>query len=713
MKASRAFAAAALLALAARAANPLGQVLSLLQDLSQKLHKEGEVEEKTFKEFSEWCKDAATNKKFEIRTATSEKEKLEATINKAAGAAEVAVTRISELASDLAAGDAELKNATAIREKEASDFVASDAELVEVIGTLGRAISLLEREMAKKPGAFAQLTASAGGNLVKTLSLIVDAASFDSADKKRLMGFVQQDQGEDADTADLGAPAAAVYQSKSGSIIDVLEDLKEKAEEQLGELRKAESSAKHNYNMLKQSLDDQANADKKDMAEAKGAKASAEETKAHAEGDLEVNTKALADARAALDVAERNCGQAAEDHEASVQSRAEELKAVSDAIAVLQNTSGGAAERTYSFLQVRADAAGAAGASALRTRADLRNFEVVSLLRRLAKQHHSVALSQLASQVGAVLKFGSGAGEDPFAKVKALISGLIERLESESRSEATEKSYCDDELAKTASKKEELSADASALAAKIDKAASTSATLKAEVQELQASLASLAKEQAELDELRRDTHAAYVAAKADMEQGLAGVRQALSVLREYYGPGSDAAAALVQGGSDIADAMRQPEVPAYHAKAAGSGSSVIGLLEVVESDFATGLAKEETQEADAAAEYEKVTQTNKVTTAMKQQDVTYKTKEAKAQDRTRAELTSDAATTDAELSAVLDYNEKLRGRCIAKPETYEQRKARRMAEIDGLKEALSILESEASLVQGKKRGHRQRFLGAR
>jgi len=47
----------------------------------------------------------------------------------------------------------------------------------------------------------------------------------------------------------------------------------------------------------------------------------------------------------------------------------------------------------------------------------------------------------------------------------------------------------------------------------------------------------------------------------------------------------------------------------------------------------------------------------------------------------------------------MDYYGELKDRCIAKPETYEERSGRRQAEIEGLKDALSILENETALVQ--------------
>merc|ERR1719217_930625 len=158
--------------------------------------------------------------------------------------------------------------------------------------------------------------------------------------------------------------------------------------------------------------------------------------------------------------------------------------------------------------------------------------------------------------------------------------------------------------------------------------------------------------------------------------------------------------------------MRQPAMPKKHSKSGSAGGSIIDILEVVESDFAKNLAVEESQEADAVAEYEKTTQENKVTKTIKEQDVKYKTQEFKGLDKDVAELSSDRETSNTELSAVMEYDGKIKERCIAKPETYEERKKRREAEIDGLKEALSILNGQA-LVQRKKRGyHAHSFLQA-
>merc|ERR1719160_1557323 len=151
-------------------------------------------------------------------------------------------------------------------------------------------------------------------------------------------------------------------------------------------------------------------------------------------------------------------------------------------------------------------------------------------------------------------------------------------------------------------------------------------------------------------------------------------------------------------------------MPKKHSKSGGAGGSIIDILEVCESDLTKNLADEETEEADAVAVYEKTTQDNKLATTEKSQGVKYKTKEHKGLDKSISELSADRDNTNTELTAVLDYYAKIKDRCIAKPETYEERKARREAEINGLKEALSILENETAFMQRGKRSLRHSHL---
>jgi len=664
--------------------NPLGKVYELMGALQAKIVKEGEAEAKAFKEFFSWCDDASQNLNNEIKTGKTSQEKLEAKIGELTSSIDVCDSEVEKLAEAISANDGELAAASGIRAKQAASFAASETELVATVDTLDRAVSIVSTEMAKNPAALAQIDTSSMSSLVHSLSLVVDAAAFSSMDRSKIMALVQAKQTDE--DAELGAPAAKSYSSQSGGIVDVLEDLKEKAEGELAEARKAESSAKHNFGMMKQSLEDQLAADNKDLSEQKSAKAAAAEGKAGAEGDLATTIKDLKNAEAGLATANGDCMTTAADHEATVAARNEELKVIATAEKILKDSTSGAVGQSYSFLQIA-------------TRADLANSEVITMVKNLARDQHSAALAQLASRLSVVMKYGSRDGADVFGKVKGLISDMIAKLTKEAESEAGEKAYCDEQMAKTEAKKVELEGDVAKLTSKIDQAASQSAARKGEVKQLQGELAALAKQQAEMDSIRRESNANFKTAQSELTEGLTGVRGALSMLRDYYG---GAAASMIQNGASLGAFMQQPAAPQQHAASGGAGGSIISILEVCESDFATNLAKEETEESDAASEYESTTQENKVSKSMKEQDVKYKGAEAVGLDKTISELSGDRETSNTELAAVMEYYGQIKERCIAKPETYEDRKARREAEIKGLKDALSILENEAAFLQRKR-----------
>merc|ERR1712014_107550 len=104
-------------------------------------------------------------------------------------------------------------------------------------------------------------------------------------------------------------------------------------------------------------------------------------------------------------------------------------------------------------------------------------------------------------------------------------------------------------------------------------------------------------------------------------------------------------------------------------------------------------------EANAKAAYDQETKDNDIEKVTKEKDVEYKTKERVGLDKSISEASSDRAGVQTEYDAVQEYLQKLQDMCIAKPDTYAERKARRDSELAGLKQALEILAGEASLLQ--------------
>jgi len=636
--------------------SPIGKVIEMISDLQAKVIAEGEEVQKTYEEFSEWCEERSKEVMFEIKTGKGQVESLKATIEKEGANIQTQTSAIEELAGEIATDEADLAAATKIRAKENADFSAQETDLVETIDTLERAIGIIEKEMA---GGASMMQLKQSGSVVQALSAMVSAESISSIDGKKLTALVQSSSNSDDD--DAGAPAAATFESSSGGISGVLNDLLDKANTELEGARAKEQSDLQNYEMLKGSLTDQIKFANKELEEAKKSKAGSEETKATAEGDLGVTSADLAEDLSTLGSLHHDCMTKANEFETETKSRGEELKALATAKKIVIEATSLA---QTSFLQIS-------------TRSDLVSFEAVRYIRDLGKKQHSTALAQLASRMASTIRFGGSNKEDIFGKIKGLITDMITKMEAEAEADATEKAFCDKELAETNAKKDDKTGEIEKLTAKIDKMTSKSKILKGAVATLQAELGELTKSQAEMDKLRAEEKADFTASEAELSKGLAGIQKALKVLNDYYSKAAD------------------------HGSAGGSSTGIIGLLEVCESDFSKELAEITEAEDSAAHAYEAETKENEITKVMKDQDVKFKTKEAAGLDKSVSEYTSDRTGVETELGAVNEYLKELEGRCTAKAESYGDRKARREAEIAGLKEAQTILENETALIQTK------------
>merc|ERR1719160_1946799 len=125
-----------------------------------------------------------------------------------------------------------------------------------------------------------------------------------------------------------------------------------------------------------------------------------------------------------------------------------------------------------------------------------------------------------------------------------------------------------------------------------------------------------------MDAIRAEERTTFQANKKEMEEGIKGIKMALKVLREYYAKDDKA-----------------------HSSADGAGSGIVGMLEVVESDFTKGLAEMTATEQASQSDYDRESSKNEITKATKESSVKYKTKEFKGLDKAVSEASSDRSTT--------------------------------------------------------------------
>jgi cell division septum initiation protein DivIVA len=282
------------------------------------------------------------------------------------------------------------------------------------------------------------------------------------------------------------------------------------------------------------------------------------------------------------------------------------------------------------------------------------------------------------------------AAADPFAKVKKMIKDLITRLMEEASEESDHKAWCDAELSTNEQVRKEKTDMVEKLHAEIDELKAKIAKLKEEIADLTEEVAALVAAMAEATTLRSAEKSKNEATIADAKAGQEAVAQALTVLKEFYA-GAGEATALVQGKSG----QPIPEIfdSAYKGMQAEAGG-VVGMLEVIESDFARLEAETAAAEETAQKEYETFMADSKADKAAKKKEI--EDKGYKLQDEQQALIVASESLEgyQTELDAALVYFDKLKPSCIEVGVSYDDRVARRKEEIASLQEALEILNGQ-------------------
>jgi len=627
--------------------SPVQKVVELLDELKAKVQGDLSAEETMMEEYSEYCDAEANKREDAITSAARTLSDLSAVIEESSASIDSLSEEVDELTSKISASESDLEDATKLRQQDSAAVEASEKELTETVDSLSRALIVLKRGQT-----FLQHkdTQEEIAKLVTVLATISDAAWVPEQDRPRLQEFLQS---AEEDGATQPQATVSAYESQGGGILDTLEDIKAKAEESLSTLRKKEMESSHEYEMLKMSLDTKIADMKARLRDATAQRQRNEEAKAEAAEEVASVKKSKAADELFLKDLKRACAEKADQWTARQKSAAEEMAAVEKAKDIL--TSG-----VKVFLQVRKHL----------PRDDPQRREqlvrVISRLDRAPKGTGDFSFSQLLLE----------AKQDPFAKVRDLIESMIDKLMKAAAEEAEAKAFCDTEMAKSKSRSKKLTSTVEMHAVRIEKAEARKAKLHQAINILEAEVSEIDKSQEEGTKLRQEEHEKFVKASADYEQSSEAVADAIMTLQQYYSKG--------------AFAQRQPD---FGGAKTDIGTTIISMLEVAESDLNTLLAEAKAEESAAMDEFDQQSQQNKVSKAAKLTEAKEKKSEATQVEMNLLNYKEDYASTLKEVDAVHAYIDKLKPQCETKVMTYEERKAKREAEIGGLKEALTILEA--------------------
>jgi hypothetical protein len=638
--------------------SPVQKVIELLDQLKGKVEADLAAEATAMEEYSSWCDTEISDKGYAIKTATREIADHNAAISDAEATISAKTAEIGELGSTIAAKGGELADAGKVYAGEKKSFEESEKELVGTVDELAGGII-----QVKKGASFVQVKKSLKP-VADVLAKIIEASGVEGARKRALGAFLQSHENDDLS---LNAPQANVedYSSHSGGIVETLEDMKAKAEDQLSTARKGAMESKYNYDMVKMSLEQEIKNLKAQLASATAAKAATTEALGKAKGDLAGVQNSKAADEEYLSATKMQCESTASAWALRQKDAAGETAAIEKAKEIL-------ASGVKAFIQTSVKARTVDEDDMVAARRE----RLAAALNKLGGKFHSFALAQLAHR----------ATVDPFAKIKAMINEMVEKLLQEANEEASHKAFCDEELSKSRASQAEKSSKLDKYSARADTATTTIAELEEAIKGLQAEVAEIDAGQGEAAKIRTEEHEDYLKASKDFKDSAEAVAAATQVLKSYYEGGS-----FIQVAAKTASKSKQPS---FGGASSDVGGTIISVLEVAESDFTKLLAEADTDEESAAAAFAKLSDENKVTKATKETEVKGKQSEIRSLSVNLQNYNEDKASVGEELDAVLSYLDKLKPECEVTAMSYEEKVARREAEIAGLKEALGILEGQ-------------------
>jgi len=650
---------------ASTSVTPIQKVLTMMEDMKAKGVKSKADEEIRFSTFSQWCSDTSATRKTAIEEGAATIEKLDADIATAASDIAEASKDLAELDEDLGRWNTDKKAATDVRKKERADYDATHADYSDTLDAVERALIAIKnmpQDVAQKSAfiqTFIEKAAKAPLTPPKARHALV-----------ALLATVQN-------PLDVEAPEANAYESHSGGVIKMLEELRVRFRSEKTDLEKEEMTNRAAYQSIMQRLTDQEELANQEVAQKTKLRATRKGDKAEAEGDMTETKRAKAEDEKYLSDLTSLCAKKSADFESRQTLRAGEIEALSKAIEIIGSgaVKGSGEKHLPSLVQTGATFA------QLRSSAPANLQRVASLLAERARMLHSPTLAMIAQK----------AETDPFDKVKKMIKDLIVRLMEEAAGESDHKGFCDTELATNKATRTFKAEAVEELTAEVEKLTATSAKLTSEIADLSEGVSELDKATAKASSERSEEKAKNADTVDDAKQGQTAVAEALSVLREFYAKAAEATALVQQKGP--ADDAPETFDSAYTGQGTSS-TGVIGMLEVIESDFARLESSTEAAEDEAATSYKTFMNDSNEDKALKNTEIEHKSNKKTTTEELLVSSKRSLEQTQTELDAALQYYDKLKPDCVDAGVSYQERVKRREEEMESLQDAYKILAGE-------------------
>jgi len=699
---------------------PVEKVITLLEDLKLEVENEGSAEAATYDQFACFCKDLTATKSQAIIDGRDDIEAFSATISEKTAEKGEKEDELSKRKKDHETVSAELSGTHARYEKGIAEYEAQAADLTKAISSLEGAVRALEDS---KFVSFVEVRSS----VERALSMGVAMGKISEPKKQAVTKMLQAKVD----------PMDPSYQYRSQGIIDTMNELLKEFRDGKTELDTEWAKAERTYKDTIADLEEKLDRNSVAMEGLEGSIDTLAGEIAQARSDLVNADSLLKDDQLYLKDLTQRCEDRAKDWDQRSHTRAQELEALSGALAVLkgdvssldaqvgqrallvqQRTSPAAAKvadapkadvlkaaaplataakaatakvvkisehkAAPAFLQVLSGSQGSSHVAGLRgahgaaMSSQARQDKVASLLVHEGQRLGSTALASLAMHVAG----------DPFAKVKTLIQQLIERLLAESTAEATKKGFCDKEVSKAKEEREFRLADVQKLMVELQ-------SLNLKKDELESEIEVLTGEVAQLrDDLNRTTFDREEERSQNLEtmkgakEGVIAVKQAIAILKSFYKKNS---ASLLQYSPVDEDTDGAGFSGSYSGKQEQS-KGIIGMLEVIASDFDRTSRQTDAAEKKAHEDFVEFDRVSKADISGKETKIALDSEDLKTTENKIEQGLGGLASEQKLLDSALIRLEDLKPTCIDTGMSYADRVQKREEEIAALKHALCILD---------------------
>jgi hypothetical protein len=677
----------------------VNKVVSMLEDLQAQVLAEGEAEAATYNKFACFCKTTQNDKSDAIKTGKDDKESLTADIKKFSKQRDDLDKKIAGLEADIEKAEKKMKAATDKSDAALAVYTTNEADLSAALASLSEAIKVLK---SSKSPSLVQLQSV--GKTMQEAALMADALGLSGSRVNDVATFFLQQGDVPVEMED--------YKFHSSSIIDTLEKLlndfrKEKQDVDADEVKRVQA-----HDMFIQDRTDFVKAQTLAMEQAKGARDGKIEDIGTASQELTTTSAQLLDDMEYLDELNTACSEKAKTWDQRTKLRANELTAITQATGIVKATVvEKTASATIRFAQTGtvlrlADAVVSSDSAMEAIEAEAEESDSSpSFLQKKSVQKHQPASDDAGRQMIINLLKGKGqqikstlltslatkiAG-DPFAKIKKLIQELIERLLTEAANEANQKGWCDKATADATQKRTYSSDKIESLNAKMAKLEALSAKLGEEIATLGKEIGELNAAQSKAAQERKDESAENTNTVTEAKAGLAAVNMAIDILDKFYKTSAKANVdlSLAQGPLDDAPDAGFKTGEAYQGAGAESGG-IIGMMEVIRSDFERTIS--ETKEAEAAAKKEHLEFSTETSKSLAEKNMASKEKQSLKDetDNNQSDAESDMAAQSKILVTSIKELIELKKACVDTGMSYADRVAMREQEIASLKKALCI-----------------------